>query len=185
MIFLLHDFSSDLLVIERKRMKWTIPIILLLLSGGNSALFAQTEGSTTISVTTTVQGGTIELMSLRTMNLIGAEPVQNLVTISPVTSGRSGKMVALGNPEASFRMNYDRVRELVNTEREGMILIEYEVAGNPIDEQESAEIYQEETRELEFGQEGEFFIWIGGQVNLSNATPGNYEGEFTLEIEYN
>lgn len=164
--------------------KWCILIFLVLLTG-EKTLLAQSGIPASISVSATVQGGTVELITLQPMDLLGAEAVQNQVEVNPVTSERAGKMVAIGNPGASFRMNFERVRELVNTERTGMIFIEYEVSGNPEDEQESSEIYQEETRELEFSQQGEFYIWIGGRVDLSEAAPGNYEGEFTLEIEYN
>lgn len=140
----------------------------------------------TVSVSAVVEESVpeIEVITLQTFNLRELEPGQQIVEIDPATSFRSGKLLASGMPGASFRISYLSTRELVNIEGTGMIFFEYQVAGNQMDEQDASEPFDTESPILEFDAEGQYYIWVGGRVNLENATPGTYQGEFTLEIEY-
>lgn len=143
---------------------------------------AQTE-SVTISVSAQVQG-TVEFFTIQTMDFQNIEREDNIVQVDPVESPRAGKMVARGTPGAEFRLDYLRERELINTEGPGVLLFNYIVAGNSIDEQESAEPLDQDVRDLVFNSEGEYYIWVGGNVDLSEIEPGSYEGEFNIEIVY-
>jgi hypothetical protein len=37
---------------------------------------------------------------------------------------------------------------------------------------------------VQFNEKGEYYLWLGGKVDLSKARPGSYDGEFTIQIEY-
>lgn len=145
---------------------------------------AQYSESATAAISANVRDSEIEIITMNSLDLIGVQPVNNIVNIDPVLNTRAGKMMASGNPNARFTIAYDVVRELANLTGQGLIFLEYAVSGNSLDEQDTSELFEEESRELQFSADGEFFFWIGGRIDLSQATPGSYEGEFTIEIEY-
>ncbi|MEX0769413.1 MAG: DUF4402 domain-containing protein [Balneolaceae bacterium] len=126
----------------------------------------------------------IEVVTARGMDLRGASQEANIITVDPTLSFRAGKLVASGEPGASFRISYLPTRELSNVEGTGFLFFEYDVSGNNVDEQDTSELFEAETPPLQFNQDGDFYIWVGGRIDLANAAPGTYEGEFTLEIEY-
>ena len=139
--------------------------------------------SVQITVSATIQGS-IELITIQTLDFHNNSEARTLIEMNPVTNPNAGKMVARGTPGAEFRLNYLKTRELTNTSGLGVIFFEYDISANNVDEQETSELLDQEGRPLTFNQNGEFFIWVGGSVDLSSAQPGSYEGEFTIEIEY-
>lgn len=139
--------------------------------------------SVSINISATVQS-TIELITIQTLDLQNADRDESIIEIDPGASSNAGNMVARGNPGSEFRLNYLEVRELTNAEGSGIIFFEYRVAGNTVDEQNTSESLSQEVRELQFNDEGEYYLWVGGRVDLSNAEPGSYTGDFTIEIEY-
>lgn len=141
------------------------------------------EQRVSINISATVDG-TIELVTIQTLDLQNADIQDGTIQINPILSSNAGNMVARGNPGSNFRLNYLETRELTNIEGTGVLFFAYQIAGNAIDEQNSAELLDQESRELQFNDEGEFHIWIGGRIDLTNAVPGNYEGDFSIEIEY-
>lgn len=156
----------------------SITLFLSLLS-----VFSYAQENVSINITANVES-TIELITIQTLDFQNSDRQDNTIQINPVTSPRAGIMVARGNSQSEFRLNYLRTRELTNTEGTGVLFFEYSVAGNTIDEQNTAEVLDQEVRELQFNDDGEFYIWVGGRVDLTNASPGTYEGDFTIEIEY-
>ena len=72
----------------------------------------------------------------------------------------------------------------MNTQGNDSLLIEYQVFGYSGNNQQASEAIDAVDRILRFNSEGIFYLLIGGRIDISNASPGNYEGEFTLEIEY-
>ncbi|MEX1213063.1 MAG: hypothetical protein WEA36_09475 [Balneolaceae bacterium] len=168
-------------------MKQYLPLLgFVLFLTGPPPLYGQGGASTelTMNISAEVQSTTIELITLQAMDFRGMRAQQLQLVVDPVTSERAGKMVALGDPLSSFRISFLQTREFTNLDGTGVIQTYYRVSGYSVDEQENAEEIEVESRELIFNEEGEFYFWVGGQVNLERATPGSYEGEFTLEIEY-
>lgn len=128
--------------------------------------------------------GSIELITINSIDFRNAARVESVLTVDPLLSSGAGKMVAKGTPGSEFRLDYLRRRELTNAEGTGVLFLTYSVTGSNKDEQITAEHLNQEMRGLTFNSEGEFYIWIGGYVNLHKAEPGSYEGEFIIEIEY-
>jgi ligand-binding sensor domain-containing protein len=169
------------------RLLKNLAIGLFLTLGVVHSSFAQNQNNTQQSVSITVSAmvnGVIEMITIQTMDFQNIDRDDSVVRINPIQSNRAGKMVARGAPNAEFRVDYMRQRELSNLDGEGMIFFTYEVAGNAIDDQETAELMDQDIRDLQFNDDGEFYIWVGGNVDLSNVEPGSYQGEFTIEIEY-
>lgn len=145
------------------------------------------EGSATISVSATVQPSTeieVEMVTLRDMALDRQVRQNNLISINPVNDSQSGKMRAEGRPHAEVRISFLQQRELTRVGGNQTLTFYYNVAGNDMDDQSSSEILDLENRDFELNEDGEYYFWIGGQVDITDAVAGAYDGEFTVEIEY-
>ncbi|MEX0845419.1 MAG: hypothetical protein WD022_09050 [Balneolaceae bacterium] len=126
----------------------------------------------------------IELITVQSMQFGNAQPGQREIHVNPINSLNAGYMIAIGTPEAEFRLNYLPERELTQIEGNGSLTFVYEIAGNSQEDQATSEILEVDNRNIRFNNEGRYYIWVGGRVNLENAAPGNYEGDFTIEIDY-
>jgi hypothetical protein len=167
-------------------MKRTLLIALFLVLG-NCYLKAQSNDNAEINVSATVIGSTqnsIELITVNTIQFGNTQPEDGQIYINPITSLNAGFMIANGNPEAEFRLNYLPDRILTQINGNGSLIFNYQISGNSEDDQATSELLDLENRNLRFNEEGQFFIWVGGLIDLSNAAPGNYEGDFTIEIDY-
>lgn len=126
----------------------------------------------------------IEMITIQSMQLNGAETENNRIQINPQASANAGKMIAIGTPNSDIRISFLQQRELTRRNGSESLIFNYQLAGNAQDDQATAEILDSENRDFQFNSEGRFYIWVGGNVDISTATPGNYQGEFTLEIDY-
>ncbi len=149
----------------------------------------QTNGNGTsisISASATVIGADIELETISDMGIIDAQRTQEGtdIYINPVFDSQAGIMRARGNPDAQVRVSFLKEMEVSRREGPGVILFTYEISGYPGDNQRESQLLTLIEHELNFSENGEFYFYIGGRVDLSEALPGNYDGEFTLEIEY-
>lgn len=146
-------------------------------------LFAQDSRNVSIRVSAKVFQS-IELTTIRNMRFGDVQAGQQKIAISPIQDPDAGKMVATGIPESKIRVSYLKEWELTNDRNDHTLTFNYTVAGNTVDNQSTAEILQTDNRGLQLNADGEYFIWVGGSADIQNAQPGNYEGEFTIEIEY-
>ncbi|NGP87827.1 hypothetical protein [Fodinibius halophilus] len=147
-------------------------------------LAAQNDGSdVSVTVSTSIISS-IEMVTLQSMRLRETQVENERIIINPQTSNDAGKMVAMGTPNSDIRISYLQQREITQANGSENLIFNYEVAANQQDDQATAEILDNENRDFVFNEEGQLYLWIGGSVDISTATPGNYQGEFTLEIEY-
>ncbi len=150
-----------------------------------SASFAQDINSYTGRVIVSAKViQSIELVTINTMTFSNAQPGQLEIIVNPVTDANAGYMIANGTPNTEFRLDYLPIRNLTNTDGVSFITFEYYISANDVEDQASSELLEDENRTIKFNNDGIFHIWVGGRVNLENAQPGNYEGDFTIEIEY-
>ena len=146
---------------------------------------AQKNSSKDVSINVSAKViSSIEMITIQSMKLSKANTQNNRITIDPQTSANAGKMVATGSPNANIRISFLRQRELTRSKGTETLLFNYRVAGNTKDDQSTAEMLNRENRDFKFNSKGHFYLWIGGNVDISTATPGNYQGEFTVDIEY-
>jgi len=171
-------------------MKKTITALLLILAVISFTTFTATaqdqdEASSRISISATAQVvESIEMETVRDMSFSPVQPSQQLISINPLSDTNTGKMIALGNADSQIRVSFVRERTLRHANGSNTLTFTYEIAGNDEDDQSSAEILQTDNRDLTLNGNGEYYFWIGGQVNVENAKPGNYNGDFTIEVEY-
>ncbi|MEX0723635.1 MAG: hypothetical protein WD357_09485 [Gracilimonas sp.] len=161
------------------------PILTILLIAFSSSLItAQNADITaTVNVSAEVQQS-IDIVTVSTMQFGNMQPGQREIYVNPINSANAGYMIAFGTPEAEFRLNYLPERELNQIDGDGTLTFTYEISGNSEEEQTTSELLELDNRNIRFNSEGLFYIWVGGRINLENASPGNYEGDFTIEIDY-
>jgi hypothetical protein len=157
-------------------------ILLIILFAAGPALAQHSSGEVGVSVN--VVPAAAEYITLRDIDFTDLDQSMEVVEINPENSARAGKMLVTGTPNAPFSLSYLPFRLLENQSGNGILVFEYRIAGSSLDDQSTAENFTVESRELQFNDDGEYYIWIGGFVNFSNASPGSYTGDFTLEIDY-
>tara|TARA_R100001143_G_C3361305_1_gene136538 strand:- start:53855 stop:54370 length:516 start_codon:yes stop_codon:yes gene_type:complete len=158
--------------------------VLIIALNVNSTI-AQVSEPQSVSISVTAQvSSAIELFTIQSVDFRYEDVELNVLSVDPISNPSAGKMVARGMPDSAMRISFLQSRELVNVDTNHVLFFEYFVAGNDLDEQESSEIITPDNRDLTFNEEGEYYIWVGGRVDLSTAQPGSYEGDFNIEIEY-
>lgn len=144
------------------------------------------RASVSITATATVLNSNIELITISDIGIVEANRLQdgNEIYINPVFDAEAGIMLASGLPNAQIRVSYLSEMEITRRDGPGSLFFVYEVSGYPGQNQRESELLETTDRELRFNEDGQYFFWIGGRIDLSQAQPGNYDGEFTIEIEY-
>lgn len=155
----------------------------LLFSTNNARAQVANQFSAEISVNAHVVQA-IDLITVNSMQFGSTQPGQKLIYVNPISSLNAAFMIAIGTPRAEFRITYLPEMELINTEGNGSLIFRYEISANEQETQSTSALLDNENRNLQFNEEGRMYIWVGGSVNLENAQPGSYEGDFTIEIDY-
>jgi len=89
-----------------------------------------------------------------------------------------------GRANARFRIKFAPIVEITNSAGNGTLLLKYEMVGYSSDNQGASEPIDATERILQMSSDSKYYFWVGGRIDISNARPGNYDGEFTIEIEY-
>ena len=150
-------------------------------------LLSAVHGQNSISISasaTVVESAGIELITLKDITVDESSAQNGSLDISPLTSDKAGKMLVKGKSNSSIRLSYMNQLALVNTTGDGSITFDYIVNGNKEDNQAASQPLDQIERIVQFNDRGEYYLWLGGHVDISNAQPGSYDGEFTIQIEY-
>lgn len=148
-----------------------------------SNLHSQEAVSITASATV-LEVSEIELVTIKDMTVDATFAENGIVTISPVTDMNAGELLVKGQANAQMRITAPNQSVLVNTNGQGTLIFYYDISGFWSDNKQASEILNAPDRILQFNEEGRYYLWVGGRVDISTARPGNYDGEFILEIEY-
>ena len=151
---------------------------------------AQTDEGSSKSINITINATVvqrIEMRTIRDMNIGNVQPGQKTINIDPTTASDAGKMIASGRPNARIPQSFPQSWDLSNPKSNNpasLLSFNYKVAGNTVNDRATAEILEPDNRSIQFSKEGTYYLWIGGTVDIANAEPGQYKGQFTVEIEY-
>ena len=145
----------------------------------------QAQASGTIHASATVVEATdIQLITMKDMFIDESAATNGILVISPVTDEKAGKILVKGRVNTSVRLSYLSEMSLVNTSGDGTIVCRYSVSGYKSDNQGASQLLDVVEKVVLLNEKGEFYLWLGGRVDLSRARPGDYDGEFTIQIEY-
>jgi hypothetical protein len=146
-----------------------------------------TAQETTVSIrasATVVEKKEIELVTIKDLEINESMAINDIIVVSARMDPLAGKMMIKGKAGEKIRINYQRELSLDNSSRTGTIHFYYDIVGFLADNPLAAEIFDATEKTVTLSSTGEYYIWIGGRLDISAATPGNYAGEFTIEIEY-
>lgn len=138
----------------------------------------------------TAQNITLEVVA--DANLVATQPGQTFIEIDPtrisVTSDPdlpgSGYVVAKGEPNTAFVLTFPRIVEMTHIDDGTILEVEYLIAHNRLNEPSNADFVRQVTEEFRLNASGEYHFWFGGRVDITNATGGQYDGDFFMEVSY-
>lgn len=160
-------------------------IMLMIMGSSMKNIYAQTAKSVSIKSTATViEVQEIEMITMQDMVLDQANIENGFIYISPKRDPQAGFMIIKGRANSKVRINYLNDLNLHNAIGDGKLKFHYEVTGYPFNNQRASQVLDSADPIIQFNEEGLYYLWIGGKVNVKDANPGNYLGEFTFQIEY-
>ncbi|MDP2042156.1 MAG: hypothetical protein Q8S14_18685 [Algoriphagus sp.] len=170
-------------------MKRTLFLLFLFISGfaGNVTL-AQVDDTrkATLSVraTATVTDN-LQMLTIRNLDLISPPILDNKIVVPPITSGFAGMFKIIGNPNGKVRITFLQ-NEVLKEQNEGMgeVAAQYFVSEAFEDTQFQSTLLQVGEANVVLSDQGMLFLWLGANLDLSQATPGLYLSEFIIELEY-
>lgn len=133
---------------------------------------------------TVIETREIEVVTIKDMIVDEAFAENGILNISPVTDLNAGVLLVKGRANAQMRITYTAQSALINNTGQGNLVFDYILSGFPSDNKQASEILDAQNHVPQFNEKGEYYLWVGGRVDLNNARPGNYDGDFTLQIEY-
>ena len=114
-------------------------------------------------------------------NQVNVDPIRNTVG----TEDGAGAILIVGIPDTKFRLKYTKFVEMENTnDPTNKITVEYILSHNSEDDQASSKYVLELDTELKLNKMGEYFIWVGGRIDITNLKDGDYVGGLEIEILY-
>lgn len=170
-------------------MKQAFYIFLLLLTifWGESA-WAQVDDTRkatfTVRATATVTDN-LQMLTIRNLDLINPIVIDNQVAVSPITSSFAGMFRISGNPGARVRITFLQ-NEILKEQNDqlGEVSTKYLVSGALEDFQFQSALLDVGEGNFRLSEKGQYYLWLGANLDLSEASPGLYLSEFTIELEY-
>jgi len=166
-------------------MKFLRYLFLILLVTLSVTLLAQQTTSVSVKAqATVVDKSEIELVTIRNLEIDMSLAHDGKIYVSAQRDANAAVMMVKGRADAKFRVKFTPVVEIVNSNGKGTLSLHYEMYGYSTDNQGASEPINAAERTLQIGSDSKYYFWVGGRIDVSNARPGSYDGEFTIEIEY-
>ena len=151
----------------------------------SSTLFGQEDGtSNELNVSATVVDQ-IEVITLADIDAGTVLPGQSEKVISPTTDGGAGLLRLEGQANSSIQVSYSKQVTMSNLASSQPLLMNYMLSGGPEDNQSASVVFTSNPANVALNAEGVYFIWVGCRFSLENLVPGQYDGDFIVEVDYN
>lgn len=170
-------------------------LILLLFLAGPICVSAQHNGPGSAAVPVTGK-----VVAARSTQQITFETVYDVhfsqtdeestdIAVDPIRDAAAadsgpGYIVAKGIPNAEFQITFSRSVQMRHVTENVTVTVEYIMSHHPTDRQSSSTYILEAVPRFRLNAQGEYHFWLGGRLSLAGAVDGEYDGEFTLEVEY-
>ncbi len=127
----------------------------------------------------------LRMLTIRNIDLIAPAVEEDRILVSPLTSPYAGLFKIIGNPRARIRITFLQRETLVETNDEiGKVQAEYNLSAAFEDLQNQSTLLDVGEVNVNLSEKGILFVWLGADLDLSDAVPGIYQSEFTVELEY-
>lgn len=108
----------------------------------------------------------------------------NEIYVSPINAVNAGFMLLKGNPNAGVNIHYQPGEFIYSESGADYIKINYMMSGSGERNQEASTLLETADVFIELNDDGEYFLWIGGLIDIGNAGAGVYSGNFVFEVSY-
>lgn len=165
-----------------------VQLLLLLLLGGSSVVSAQTirgQGFNRVTTSASVVEN-LQLITIRDIVLITPTFDENEIFVSPTESPYAGLFRIFGSNQSTVRVTYLQKETIEEVGMNGgFIEVEYVLSGNSEDNQNQSILFGSTGEfNIQMNQTGEYFLWVGAVILISQGAAGEYLSEFTIELEY-
>jgi opacity protein-like surface antigen len=174
-------------------MKSFLTLILLALPFGLSAQIPNTstvvvEVTANVLVSATTKMPTIQ--TLYDINFVVYDEYQTQIVVDPIrntvsTEDGAGAILITGTPNTEFTLRYTRFVEMKNEDYPTSTLtVEYILSHHPTDNQSSSTYINQLDTKFKLNGSGEYYIWVGGRVSITDIKDGQYLGGLEIEVSY-
>lgn len=162
-------------------------LFLLISCFWSTISYGQANGrlaSMNVKATATVSDN-LQMLTIRNVDLINPQVEDNSLVVSPITSEHAGMFKIMGNAGARVRITYLQSEVLQEVyEGHGEVMAQYVLSASIYDQQVQSILLDMGEGIIRIGPDGYLFVWLGANLDLSQASPGLYLSEFILELEY-
>lgn len=158
--------------------------IIVLLAVGSAVLGQQKNSPQDINISATVVEQ-IEVITLSDIDAGIVLPGQEEKLISPITDDGAGVLRLEGQGNSSIQVSYSKQVTMTNLSTNQPLLMNYLLSGGPENNQSASALFTSNPATVVLNTEGVYFIWIGVRFSLENLVPGQYDGDFIVEVDYN
>ncbi len=155
---------------------------------GISVLVLQLNGQPDAGVKVRIEATVvdyIEMITLADIDVGTVIPSDDILRLDPRNDQGAGLMLVQGRSEATIQISYSKQVEMINVQSATTLTVDYEVSGNGNNEQSSSVLFTSNPETVILNRDGEYYLWIGCAFSLSQLVPGQYDGDFVIEVDYN
>lgn len=162
---------------------WVINTAELLAQSGQEKNVASIRATGTVLNTVALEELTSELVQNPIFS--PENPEQQIIVVDPVTGGgNAGFMIVRGSAGSTFNLQVPDKMILINSNDGSSFDISISLSYNTTQDQSSSELLREQMADFTLNESGEVYFWIGGTMDISSLTSGEYTGELIFELEY-
>lgn len=160
-------------------------LLQLIPSGEARAQDSQTERRMQVTARAVITDN-LMLYTMRDLDLINPVIDGDRLFVSPLESPFAGQFRINGSALTSVRVTYLIYEDIQEASGNGGIVnARYVLSGLPRDNQFQSILFAPTGEfNIQLGEDGQYFLWIGAELDLSRALPGEYFSEFIIEMEY-
>jgi len=147
-------------------------------------LHGQDRSSTEINVSVIIKDY-IEITTISDIDAGSVTPSSDILRIDPRTDSGAGIILLQGQKNKSVVVNYSPIVEMTHSESDMILVVNYEVSGSEENIQSNSTIFLENPEVVQLSDEGEYYLYIGCSFSLEEIRPGQYDGDFVVEVDYN
>ena len=150
-----------------------------------SGLFGQQNKSTVeLNISANVMDQ-IEVITISDIDAGIVLPGQEEKVISPITDGGAGVLRLEGQANSSIQVSYSVQVTMTNLETSQPLLMNYMLSGSPENNQSASILFTANPENVILNASGVYYMWVGCRFSLVGLVPGQYDGDFIVEVDYN
>jgi len=150
----------------------------------NSIILAQNSSDVKVNIQATVVDY-IEMITLADIDVGTVIPSDEFLRLDPLSDQGAGIIALQGRQNASVQVSFSAQVEMVNVITDHALTVNYAVAGNGDNDQAAASLLISNPATVQLNSSGEYYLWIGCEFSLIGLVPGQYDGDFSIEVDYN